>query len=49
MLLAALEKHIPSARLLLEEAIPDFSSSAWNKMDLGQCDFLCVYGVSGAL
>ena len=50
MLLTALEKHIPSARLLLQEALSsDEMSYEEKEIDLGLCEFLCVFGVSARI
>jgi hypothetical protein len=45
MLLTALEKHVPSARALLEEVLEEEELS-WKEVSLESCEFLCVYGVS---
>jgi len=52
MLLKALEKHIPSAKLLLEENLSPLSYDAaghWNRIDPDAFEFICVYGLSGTL
>ena len=52
-LLKALEKHVPSAQVLIGESpaqalLADPAEEFWHRLDLEKTETICVYGVSGA-
>src|SRR5579872_6464092 len=53
MLLKALERHIPEAGLLLEDASspysPEQAAEAWNRIDSDSFQLICVYGLCASI